>query len=52
MSGDSVAQIDITKIIIDTANTLCTNMLESIDSTIYPLLDKTIFIDEEIAEDS
>ena len=52
MSGDSVAQIDITKIIMDTANTLCTNILESVDSTIYPLLDKTIFIDEEIAEDS
>lgn len=52
MSGDSVAQIDITKIVIDTANTLCSNMLQSIDSAIYPLLDKTIFIDEEIAEDS
>ncbi|MBQ9313455.1 MAG: hypothetical protein IJ220_00375 [Clostridia bacterium] len=52
MSGDTVTQIDITKLILDTTNTLCTNMLESIDSAIYPLLDKTIFINQEIAEDS
>lgn len=52
MSGDTFSPIDITQLILNTANTLCTNMLESIDSTIYPLLDKTIFINEEIAEDS
>lgn len=52
MSGDTFPPIDITQIILNTANTLCTNMLESIDSAIYPLLDKTIFINEEIAEDS
>lgn len=51
MSGDSIAQIDITKVIVDTANTLCTNIIESISSTIYELLDKTLFINEEITEE-
>ncbi len=52
MSGDAFTQVDISKLILDTANSLCTNILESIDSTIYPLLDKTVFINEEITQNS
>lgn len=52
MSGESIQDIDITQLILETANSLCTTMLESIDNNIYPLLDKVIFIDETITTDS
>lgn len=50
MSGDAVQPIDVTKIILETANSICSSMLSSIDSVITPLLDKTIFIDEDITK--
>lgn len=52
MSGDSIQSIDIAQIILDTTNSLCSNMLQSIDSKIYPLLDQVVFIDKTITKDS
>lgn len=52
MSGDSLQAADITEIILDTANSICSTMLESIDESIYPLLDKVIFINKNILTDS
>lgn len=52
MSGETLESIDIASIILDTTNTLCSNMLDSIDKNIYPLLDKIIFVDETITQDS
>lgn len=52
MSGDSLQSSDITEIILDTANSICSTMLESIDESIYPLLDKVIFINKNILTDS
>ena len=52
MSGDSIQEIDITNIILETANSLCTSMLESINKEVYPLLDNLIFIDKRITNDT
>lgn len=52
MSGDATQTIDISKVILETTNSICTSFLESIDSKIYDLLDKTIFIDSSITQDS
>lgn len=52
MSGDSIETINLTQVILETANTLCSSLLESIDKNIYPLLDKVIFVDETITQDS
>ena len=52
MSGDTITPIDITQVILDTANTLCSNILDSISSTIYSLIDDTLFLNAEITEDS
>jgi len=51
MSGDALSQIDVTQIILDTANTLCNNIIQSIDSNLRPMLDETIFIDSSILEE-
>ena len=52
MSGDSLQATDISEIILETANSLCSTMLESIDESIYPLLDKVIFINKNVITDS
>lgn len=52
MSGDALQATDITEIILETANSICSTMLESIDESIYPLLDKVIFINKGILKDS
>lgn len=52
MSGDTITPIDITKVILDTTNSICNNILDSIGSTIYDLLDKTLFLNADITEDS
>lgn len=52
MSGDTLQATDITQIILETANSICSTMLESIDESIYPLLDKVIFINKGILTDS
>lgn len=51
MSGDTLQTIDISKIILETTNSLCTSILESISDKIYPLLDQVIFIDNSITTD-
>lgn len=52
MSGDTLNANDITEIILETANSICSTMLESIDDSIYPLLDKVIFVDKSILTDT
>ena len=52
MSGETLTTTEIANIILETTNTLCSNMLQSIDQNIYPLLDKIIFIDKTITTDS
>lgn len=52
MSGDATQTIDISKVILETTNSICSSFLESIDSKIYNLLDKMIFIDSSITKDS
>lgn len=52
MSGDTLQATDITQIILETANSLCSTMLESIDKNIYPLLDQVIFVNKNIVSDS
>lgn len=52
MSGDYLQATDISEIILETANSICSTMLESIDENIYPLLDKVIFINKNILTDS
>lgn len=39
---------DIVAIVIETINTLCSNLFSSIDKSIFPLLDKLVFIDNDI----
>ena len=46
------SQIDYSKIIIETLNTLFSNLLSSIDTTLYSLLDNIVFIDTDIVENS
>lgn len=41
-------EINITEVIVDTINTLCKSLISSIDNTIYPFLDKMVFIDDDI----
>lgn len=52
MSGDSIQEINIAEIILETTNSLCSSMLESINKEVYPLLDKLIFVDKNIILDS
>lgn len=52
MSGDTLQATEITEIILETANSICSTMLESIDESIYPLLDKVIFVDKTILTDA
>ena len=51
MSGDSLPQIDITQVILETTNTLCTNIIDSVDTALRPMLDDTIFIDSSILKE-
>lgn len=51
MQEDIVTQeIDITKIILDTINSLCHSLFSSIDNTIFSLLDEITFINSDITE--
>lgn len=45
-------QIDYSAIIIDTINTLFSNLFSSLDKTLYSLLDDLVFIDTSVIEDS
>ena len=42
-------EIDIGSVILDTINNLCQSLFSSIDSAIFPLLDKVAFIEKDIA---
>lgn len=46
------SQLDYSQIIIDTINSLFSNLFSSIDSTLYSLLDKLVFIDTSLIYDS
>ena len=41
-------EINITQVIIDTINTLCSNLFSSIDNSLYPILDDIVFINKDI----
>ena len=50
MEEEVVAQeIDIGSLIIDTINDLCQGLFSSINKEIFPLLDKVVFINKDIA---
>ena len=42
--------IDVTKVVLDTINSLCVTLFESINTSIFPELDKLIFLDQEVIE--
>ena len=44
-----VQEIDIGSVIIDTINTLCQSLFSSVEEAVFPLLDKLVFIREDIA---
>lgn len=46
----SIQTIDIGKEILNTINTLCNNLLQSINKSIFPELDKLIFMNADITE--
>lgn len=46
------SQVDYSKIIIDTLNSLLGSLLSSIDNTLYSILDKITFIDSGLIKDS
>lgn len=48
----NISQNDYSQIIVDTINKLFNNLFSSIDSTLYSLLDKIVFIDPSIIKDS
>ena len=48
----NASQIDYSKIIIETINELFSTLFSSLDNSLYSLLDKSIFINEEIVSDS
>lgn len=39
---------NIVQIVLDTINTLCSNLFSSIDKNIFPLLDELVFVDKNI----
>ena len=41
---------DIIEIIVETINTICSNLFSSIDRTIFPLLDQLVFVDKRILD--
>ena len=50
MEGEvAVQEIDIGSVIIDTINNLCQSLFSSINTEIFPLLDKVVFIKKDIA---
>lgn len=48
----NLSQLDYSQIIIDTINSLFNSLISSIDTTLYSLLDKIVFIDTSILSDS
>ncbi len=51
MEEEVVTQtIDVTKVVLDTINSLCSNLFESINKSIFPELDKLIFLDSDVIE--
>lgn len=51
MNEETITQeIDITKVILDTINSLCQSLFSSIDNTIFSLLDEITFINSNITE--
>lgn len=50
MEENVVEQVDVGAVIVDVINSLCQNLFSSIDNAIFPLLDKLVFIKEDIAE--
>lgn len=52
MSGDTIQEIDLVKVILETTNTLYSSIISSISQNINPLLDKLIFVDNTITENS
>lgn len=48
----NTSQLDYSQIIIDTINSLFNDLFSSIDTTLYSLLDKIVFIDTSIISDS
>ncbi len=47
-----LSQFDYSQIIIDTINKLLNNLFESVDGTLFGLLDKIVFVDTSILSDS
>lgn len=52
MSGDTLAQIDITQVILEATNNVCNKLLQSIDSEIYKQLDEVVFLKADLTEES
>lgn len=52
MEENIVEQVDIGTIIVDVINSLCQNLFSSIDNAIFPIIDKLVFIKEDIAENT
>lgn len=48
----NISEIDYSKIIIETINQLFSTLFSSLDNSLYALLDKSIFINEDIISDS
>ena len=45
-------EVDIIEIVRDTVNSLCNSLFDSINNTVFPLLDDIVFIDEDIVSSS
>ena len=52
MSGDTIQEIDLVEVILETTNSLYSSIISSIVQNINPLLDKLIFVDNTITTDS
>lgn len=52
MSGDTIQEINLVEVILETTNTLYSSIISSISQNINPLLDKLIFVDNTITENS
>ena len=48
MNETSLNSSEIISVVLEVINTLCSNLFSSIDETIFPLLDKLIFINNDI----
>ena len=50
MADEPIQTIDIVNIILETTNSLCSSLLDSINKNIFPMLDEIIFVNHKIVD--